>query len=178
MRVIAGSARGRRLLTPPGDRVRPTLDRVREALFSILAPQIPGARFLDLFAGSGANGIEALSRGAAEAVFVDDHPQSLACLEKNLETTGFKPQSRVLRYRLPEGLARIAGPFDCIFADPPHEFGHYPELLAAIDGARLLREGGTLIVEHARRHPLPDTAGQLARTRERDYGMTTLSFYA
>lgn len=178
MRVIAGTARGRRLASPPGDRVRPTLDRVREALFNILAPEIDGATFLDLFAGSGANGIEALSRGAAEVLFVDNHPQSLACIRKNLEDTRLIERGTVVNRRLPGEIHRLQGPWDIVFADPPYDFDDYPGLLAALGGGGLVAPGGRVIVEHTRKITLPEAAGALTLTRQRPYGMTTLSFYA
>lgn len=178
MRVIAGAARGRGLVAPAGDRVRPTLDRVREALFNILGPEIAGRRFLDLFAGSGANGIEALSRGVEAAVFVDDHPQSLSCIQKNLAATGFSGRGRCMRYRLPAELSKVTGEFDTIFADPPHDFGEYEALIAGIETAHLLREGGLIVIEHSRKLRLADRIGRYSRTQERHYGMTTLTFYA
>lgn len=178
MRVIAGIARGRRLLSPPGDRVRPTQERVREALFNILAEDVADARFLDLFAGSGANGIEALSRGAAEAAFVDDHAQSLACIRKNLENTRLDDRGQCLRLSLPRDLTRVSGAFDLVFADPPYDFAAYEVLLAQLAESGLVRDGGRVIVEHPRRTSLPDVAGTLRVARRRDYGSTTLSFYA
>lgn len=178
MRIIAGTARGRRLATPPGDRVRPTLDRVREALFNILAPDIAGAAFLDLFAGSGANGIEALSRGAAHTLFVDSHPQSLACIRKNLEDTRLIERGTVVNRRLPAEIHRIQGPYDVIFADPPHEFTDFDGLLTAIAESAVLGEGGQVIVEHGRKIALPKSVGSLNLVRQRPYGMTTLSFYS
>ena len=178
MRVITGTARGRRLLTPHGERVRPTLDRVREALFSMLMDRLERAAFLDLFAGSGANGIEALSRGALRAVFVDNHPESLDCIRKNLATTGLEHQGQCLRGSLPHDLARLPGPFDIIFADPPYDFADYIGLLTGIDGPGLLKPGGTVVVEHEKKTRLPEAVASLTRTQQRHYGMTTLTFYA
>lgn len=178
MRIIAGTARGRRLLAPKGDRVRPTLDRVREALFNILAFRIEGASFLDLYAGSGANGIEALSRGASLAAFVDNHPESQTCIQKNLEITGFSQHSRVLRYPLPQELGRIPGAYDIIFADPPYGFQGHGELLDAIATTGRLAPGGEVIIEHLRKSPLPETVSTLRQTQTRHYGATALSFYA
>ena len=178
MRVIAGQARGLKLRPPPGDRVRPTLDRVREALFSILTPDLADASFLDLYAGSGANGIEALSRGAASAVFVDSHTQSQVCIRKNLETTKLESRARVMHYGLPENLHKIGGAYDITFADPPYAQGNYTGLLTAIGEARLVAEGGLVIVEHPSWETLPEVAGGLACQRRKRYGKTTLSFYA
>ncbi len=178
MRVVAGSARGLKLVPPDGDRVRPTLDRVREALFNIIGPDLPGAAFLDLYAGSGANGIEALSRGAARAVFVDNHPESQACIRKNLASTKLEERGQLTRNRLPEEMGRIGGTYDVIFADPPYNFTDYEALLVGIDRAGLLAAGGRVILEHASKQDLPERAGRLERVRERRYGKTTLAFYA
>ncbi len=178
MRVIAGQARGLKLVPPPGDRVRPTLDRVREALFSIIGPVLPDASFLDLYAGSGANGIEALSRGAASAVFVDSYTQSQICIRKNLEATRLESRAKVMHYGLPENLRKIGGSYDIIFADPPYAQGNYAGLLTAISEARLLADGGQVIVEHTSKETLPDGAGGLSCQRRKRYGKTTLSFYA
>lgn len=177
MRIIAGNARGLRLVSPPGNQVRPTLDRVREALFNIIAPGIIDASFLDLFAGSGANGIEALSRGAASAVFVDSNAQAHTCIRKNLETTRLGQGATLLRYSLPGELAKITGCYDVIFADPPYDFAEFDTLLSAIVEAGLLADGGQVIVEHSSFKTLPDEAATLTCGRRRRYGKCTLSFY-
>ena len=178
MRIIAGAMRGQRLETPAGERVRPTLDRVREALFNILAPDLEGATFLDLYAGSGAIGIEALSRGATRAVFIDNHPQSARCIRKNLTNTRCEDRGTCMSYRMPEDLKRIPGTFSLIFADPPFDYGDYPGLIEAIANANVLAAGGTLIIEHGFKSDLPEVAGHLTRTQERRYGKTELTFYS
>ena len=178
MRIIAGTMRGMKLEAPAGDRVRPTLDRVRESLFNILAPDLEGATFLDLYAGSGANGIEALSRGALRAVFIDNHPQSAKCIRKNLATTRCEDRGTCMSYRLPEDLRRIPGTFSLIFADPPFDYGDYTGLIEAIANANVLAAGGKLIVEHGFKSDLPEVAGHLTRTQERRYGKTELTFYS
>ena len=178
MRVIAGQARGRKLVPPPGDRVRPTLDRVREALFSIIGPSLPGASFIDLYAGSGANGIEALSRGAALSVFVDSFTESQKCIRKNLETTGLADRAKVMHYGLPESLGKIGGSYDVVFADPPYAQGNYEGLLVAISDAGLVAPGGQVIIEHTSKETLPDIAAALTCQRRKKYGKTTLSIYA
>jgi 16S rRNA (guanine(966)-N(2))-methyltransferase RsmD len=170
--------RGLKLEAPTGDRVRPTLDRVRESLFNILAPDLEGASFLDLYAGSGANGIEALSRGALRAVFIDNHPQSAQCIRKNLATTRCEDRGTCMSYRLPEDLKRIPGTFSIIFADPPFNYGDYAGLIEAIAHANLLAPGGKLIVEHGFKSDLPEVAGHLTRTQARRYGKTELTFYS
>jgi 16S rRNA (guanine(966)-N(2))-methyltransferase RsmD len=154
------------------------LDRVREALFSSLGDQVVDAAVLDLFSGSGAQGIEALSRGAKHVVFVDSHPGSVTCIRQNLQTVGLAKGATVLPFALPEGLARVGGSFDIILADPPYGFGGHDGLLAGIVAAGLLQGGGQVVVEHGTKVGLPESVAGLTRSRERRYGNTVLSFYA
>lgn len=167
-----------RLAAPKGHGVRPTLDRVREALFNILAPRIAGACFLDLFAGTGANGIEALSRGALSAVFVDKEVRSLSAVRANLATTRLAGQARIMKLAIPVGLAQLDGPFDVIFADPPYEFRDFEALFGEIQRRDLLNSGGIIVLEHASRTPLEELIGGFSRTRQATYGDTTLSFFS
>jgi 16S rRNA (guanine966-N2)-methyltransferase len=154
MRVIAGDARGTRLVrVPPG--VRPVSDRVRESLFSSLGDRVEGARVLDLYAGTGAVGIEALSRGAKEAVFVDRSPPALAAVRGNLARTGLEERAVVRRSDVRKFLGKVGGAraFDLVFVDPPYEAGP-PELdavLALLDEKRLLREGFTVVLSRGSR---------------------------
>ena len=180
MRVIAGKARGIRLQAPKGQRVRPTLDRVRESLFNILGPRLPGARFLDLFAGTGANGIEALSRGAEHCAFVDDDVRSLRIIRANLETVRLAQAAEVFRYSLPSGLARVGAEpgYDIVFADPPYDFKKYDALLDGLSQHHLLQGGGIVVIEHDAQTALPDGCGPLRLDRQTRYGDTRLSFYA
>ena len=176
VRVTGGEYRGRTLAVPSGS--RPTEGRVREALFSIWADRLAGARFLDLFAGSGAVGIEAAGRGAGRVVCVDSDPRAVRAMEENLSRLG--PPSRkidVRRLSLPGGLSRLAAgePFDLIFADPPYAFAGHATLLAA--AAPLLAQGGEIAVEHSARGDLPETAGPLVRVDVRRYGESGVSFY-
>ncbi len=178
MRVIAGTARGIPLLPPHKSLpIRPTLDRVRESLFSILGTRIEGGRFLDLFAGTGAHGIEALSRGAAEAVFVDGDARALKLVRDNLVKTRLERGAVCLKLRLPAQLPALRGPFAVAFADPPYEFDDYSGLLAGLSEHHLLAEGGLFVLEHARKNSPPEAQGILLRTRQAHYGDTTLSFY-
>lgn len=177
MRVIAGSARGKRLVVPPGLAVRPTLDRVRESLFNILAPHLEGARFLDLFAGSGAIAIEAISRGAARAVLVENNREALAAIERNLATTGFSERADLRRLNLPEGLAKVGGVYDFVFIDPPYEFDRHAELLTQLQDGRMLEPDAWVIVEHRTQDGMPEQVGALARGRVKIYGQTALTFY-
>ncbi len=181
LRVIAGDTRGRRLRTPPGRAARPTLDRVREAVFSSLTPRLPGVRFCDLFAGSGANGVEALSRGAAYAAFADDNAQAIAVIRANLDALGYAAQARLHRLTLPTGLTRLAAreeaPFGVIYADPPFAFAEYGMLLHTICGQGLLAPGGLVVVEHAARTQLPAGPPQLTCEKRAVYGETAVSFF-
>ena len=144
MRVIAGSARGRRLKGPPGDDTRPMMDRVKEALFSSLGVRVVGARVLDLYAGSGALGIESLSRGAGSVVFVEKGRAALATLRNNMETLGF--DGRVIAGDVGSYLAAAGDRFDLVFVDPPYRLS-----LALVDevlegAAALLANGGTMVL--------------------------------
>lgn len=179
MRIIAGSARGRQLKGPKGPGVRPTSDKVRESLFSILAPVIPGARFLDLFAGTGAMGLEAVSRGASFSLLVDSSRASLAVARDNVALTGFGAFVRLMDLRIDARAApKLAAfaPFDVVFADPPYAEISPDEVLTWM-GAALLAEGGLFLVEHDRRHPAPETAAGLEMTDQRRFGDTLVSFY-
>lgn len=161
---------------------RPTSDRVREAIFNILGPPPEGARVLDLYAGAGGLGLEALSRGAAWAVFVDAAPEAVRCVEQNARDLGFAEQVRVVRAPVATALGRLAqeaAAHAWIFADPPYagdEAERTLGLLGAGD-APLLAAAGTVIVEHDRRRPPADQHGALALTDRRRYGDTEVSFY-
>ena len=181
MRVIAGSAKGTRLRSPRDRGARPTLDRVREALFSILGARVEDARVLDLFAGTGAIGIEALSRGAARCEFVEKDRERKALILENLNAAKVRDRASVRASVLPEGLSTLArdgSRFDIIYADPPFDFGRYAVLCAEIDRLNLLNPEGILIVEHDSKTALGDRTDRLIRVREARYGRTTLSFFA
>lgn len=171
-RIVAGALRGRRLTVADG--VRPTESRLREALFSIWLDRLAGCRFLDLFAGSGAVGIEALSRGADHAVFVEGSARVLAALRRNL--SGLEPSAwRLQKARLPAGLARETGIYDLVFADPPYAFNEHEALLAGLTGR--LAPGGEIALEHSRR-VVPTADPELWRLADRrSYGDSCLSFF-
>lgn len=163
-----------------GSDVRPTPDRVREALFSIVGPRLAGAAFLDLYAGSGANGIEALSRGARLAVFADAAPEAVDTVKGNLERARLGDRARVLRVELPGGLDRGvgAGGFGLIFADPPYSADAYEAVLEAVDRLELLEPGGCLIFEHETSGSLESLGTRpIAWARTAVYGTTALSFF-
>jgi 16S rRNA (guanine966-N2)-methyltransferase len=179
VRVIAGSLGGRRLKAPRGLKTRPTSDRVREALFMALEP-LAGARVVDLFAGSGALGIEALSRGAARAEFVESDRAARAILGANLQALGLDERARVWPLELPAGLGQLAGELraaDLVLADPPYGGRIAAATLAALGGEGVLGPGARVVLEHHTRDAMPDSAGCLRRVRERSYGETVVSTY-
>jgi 16S rRNA (guanine(966)-N(2))-methyltransferase RsmD len=177
MRIVAGTLKGRRIDAPTWEGLRPTSDKLRETLFNVLAPRIEGARLLDGFAGTGAVGIEALSRGAAHVTFVDRDPRAIALIKSNLERCGISDRYAIIRVRF-AGTTRPpdGGSFDIIFLDPPYGAR---ELIEAIEAAAPLVEQQTLlIVEHARRDPAPDSMEKLVRTRVLTSGDSALAFYS
>ena len=186
MRVIAGTAKGTRLVALKELRVRPTLDRVREALFSILTPRVEGAHFLDMFAGTGANGIEALSRGAASATFVDNDARSLEMVRRNLDAARLAAKAVVCRLDLPKGLSTLSSlstRYDIVFADPPYGFARdgpdaYAKLLDALYDARVLTVEAIVVIEHDFRSSLPEKTVHFACARQARYGETALSFFS
>jgi 16S rRNA (guanine966-N2)-methyltransferase len=176
IRVIGGQLRGRRLETPNWAGLRPTSDRLRETLFNILMPRLPGARVLDGYAGTGAVGIEALSRGAARVTFVDHDPRAEALIRNNLARCGVSDRHVIIRARLAAAAGRLAGPFDIVFLDPPYGAA---ELGSGLDaGAPLVAMEGLLVIEHAKRDPAPGSVAGLSLTREVTQGDSALAFYA
>ena len=178
MRVIAGAFKGRNLKSPPSMQVRPTSDRLRETLFNVIAAHVPDARFLDLCAGSGAVGIEALSRGAAHATFVDRSRRSCQLIESNLELCRVPEVQRdIYCAEAAEFLKQNQeNPWDIIFLDPPYK-ENYLRILEILGSSKLLTNDGLLIVEHHHKTALPDTIGHLTRTRILKQGDSALSFY-
>jgi 16S rRNA (guanine(966)-N(2))-methyltransferase RsmD len=180
-RVIAGSAKGVRLRAP-GPGTRPLADRVKQTLFAILEPDLPGADVLDLFAGSGAGGIEALSRGAASAVFVEKDQEAAAVIDANLRTTGLAgPTVAVIRWDVVRWLAESGadGAFDLVLVDPPYA---EPELLGRVlsmlgEPNAPLSPAGRVVAKHFWRDRPPERIGMLAVERERRFGETALTFY-
>ncbi len=184
MRVIAGQYRGRVLKSPPGTQARPTSDRLRETLFNVLAPRITDARFLDLCAGSGAVGIEALSRGAAFVTFVDRSRKMCGLVEANLDLVGVpEDQTEVVMSEAAEYLRRPAprgplAPADIIFFAPPYATDYLPVLeLCGAHAPQLIAPDGILVVEHHHKNALKEAVGQLRRWRILKQGDSALSFY-
>jgi 16S rRNA (guanine966-N2)-methyltransferase len=175
VRIVAGAAKGRRLVAPKGDDVRPTADRVKEALFSSLQPLLTGARVLDLYAGSGGLGLEALSRGAAQVTFVERANASLTALRKNVETVGLPgttvvagEAARALRGEVP------GAPFDLVFADPPYRLPKAELATLLADLVTHLAPGATVVVERAARDGAPPWPAELRAGDPRRYGDTAL----
>jgi len=184
MRIIAGTLRSRVLQAPPGLATRPTSDRLRETLFNVLAPRIAGASFLDLYAGSGAAGIEAHSRGAAFVTFVERAPAALKVLQANLDRLGLGAGFRIHTGSAASFLRRPqtrGAEFDIVFLDPPYDAAEeYAATLGLLGGSAsgLLAAGAVVIAEHRRKEKLELRYGSLERTRLLEQGDAALSFYA
>jgi 16S rRNA (guanine966-N2)-methyltransferase len=186
LRIIAGKFRGRNLKSPPSLEVRPTSDRLRETLFNLIAPRIAGVRFLDLCAGSGAVGIEAISRGATHATFVDSSRAMCALIKANLELCRIeRSESDVIQSVAQDYLRRFVSkqpdsgkPWDIAFYDPPYTTNYLPTLETfGAHSSSLLTEAGVLIVEHSQKNNLPEELRSLVRYRVLKQGDSALSFY-
>jgi 16S rRNA (guanine966-N2)-methyltransferase len=185
MRVIAGTYRSRILKSLKGLALRPTSDRLRETLFNVLGTAVAGARFVDVFAGTGAVGIEALSRGAAEVVFIENHPPAVVLIRKNLESFGVRSGAIVLGTDALRGLEKLAAkytphdrPFDFVFLDPPYAAAEeYARVLRVLGSASFLAPGSVVIAEHHKKFDLPVHTGSLTRFRILKQGDAALSFY-
>jgi len=179
VRVIGGELRGKKLISPRGRSVRPTADRLREALFNIIASEVAQATVLDLFAGTGALGIEALSRGAASACFVDRSRAALALLEKNLLACRLEEKSRRICCDIAKGLGCLksaAAPFTLVFMDPPYERGLLRPTLDRLHRSQSLSPGALVVVEHSAAEPLDDPGTGYRLEDQRRYGKTLVSF--
>ena len=185
MRVIAGKYKGRKLNSPDDYNVRPTTDKAKEALFSILTNDIYGARVLDLFAGTGGLGIEALSRGASYCVFADASRKSLDLIRSNIDHCNIEEPTRVaagdytkvlknLARRIEDGLEE---PFDIILLDPPYDAGYTEKAFELISEGGILAEDGIIVAEHRKQEELPEVLHGFTRTKERRYGVVKLSIY-
>jgi 16S rRNA (guanine966-N2)-methyltransferase len=178
LRVIAGSAKGRILQPPRTSATRPITDRAKESLFAILAPRIPRARFLDLFAGTGSVGIEALSRGCAHAVFVERSRQALAGIRHNLEITGLAARADVVARDVFAYLRDSPSPFDVIFVAPPQWQGLWPRAVALLDREPgWLADGAVVVVQHDPAESTPLELDHLDLTDERTYGRVRFTFF-
>jgi len=185
MRVIAGTYRSRILKSLKGAALRPTSDYLRETIFNVLGPAVAGSRFLDMFAGTGAVGIEAISRGATQAVFIENHAPAAALIRRNLESLGIRSGVFVLAEDAQRGIERLEAKrkpgepgFDFVFIDPPYAAEEqYDRVLRFLGTTSILASGSTVIAEHRRTVELPAEVAQLRRTRVLRQGDAALSFY-
>jgi 16S rRNA (guanine(966)-N(2))-methyltransferase RsmD len=181
MRVISGKFRGRKLRGPKGFRLRPTGDRLKETLFDILGPAVSGTVFLDVFAGTGAVGLEALSRGAREVVFIESSGEAADLIRRNLELCGVAAAYRIIQrdvFAALRALGRQGFRADTVFLDPPYEWQVYPDLLDNVFRADLAGRESRVIVEHHCKADLPENDERFERTRVVRQGDKCLSFYA
>lgn len=180
MRIIAGEAKGKRLECRKGTETRPTQDSIKESLFSIIAPYITDARFLDLFSGTGNIALEALSRGAKRAVMIEKDQEALKYIIKNINNLGYENKSRAYKnetLRAVEILGRKGEKFDIIFMDPPYKDEVCERVMRAISKAGLLAENGLIICEHHMYEDMSEKVGEFKKTDERKYGKKVVTFY-
>ncbi|MBQ6170794.1 MAG: 16S rRNA (guanine(966)-N(2))-methyltransferase RsmD [Ruminococcus sp.] len=175
MRVITGIARGRKLVAPEGLDVRPTADKVKEGIFSAVQFELEGARVLDLFAGSGQMGIEALSRGAERAVFIDSSLRSIRCVNENLRNTGFERQSEVINRDSYDYIKLASQTFDIIILDPPYRYNHIANILPF--AAKKLRDGGIIICEYETEADEPEAPEGMRLRKTYRYGKINVSIF-
>lgn len=175
MRVITGIARGKNILTLSGDALRPTASRVKEGLFSAIQFDIEGRRVLDLFAGSGQLGIEALSRGAERAVFIDESAEAISVIQKNLLTTGLGKSASVARSDYKSYLTMCKDKFDIVFIDPPYHKGFYNDALTL--ATRVMSDYGMIICEYPAEVTVPETVGEFVTYKKYRYGRVNVSIY-
>lgn len=180
MRVISGKVRGLKLDTPKNLDVRPTTDRVKESLFNIINPYIRESNILDLFAGTGSLGIECLSRGAKNCIFVDKSKESIGIVKSNIKKARVENESTILNIDFKDAVKRLSvqkQKFDVIFMDPPYYENMFIDCLKSIDELNLLKEDGLVVVEHDTNDVFDDNIGRLYKSREKKYGNTTITFY-
>ena len=181
MRVISGIARGKNLKAPPGNETRPITDMIKEALFNVLGPDIQGTDFLDLFAGSGSVGIEALSRGADRVVFIDNSSLAVKVIQANLAHCHFTEKHEVFKndvFKAVERLNKDSRWFDYIYIDTPFtQENIFQEIMRKMDGTQLLKDQGTLIIRTPRKMVMPAALKNLQRVRHNHYGESTLHYY-
>lgn len=180
MRVISGSAKGRALKAVPGMSTRPTTDKVKEAIFSMIGPYFDGGQVLDLFAGTGGLGIEALSRGMSRAVFIDVEKKSVDTVLHNVQAAGLKEQAEIFRndaVRALKALAKRERQFELVFLDPPYKMKAIAELIAAMEDQGLLASQAVIVVEHDAEDVLAEMIGGMEQQRRAEYGDTAVTIY-
>lgn len=181
MRVISGTAKGKRLKAPPGNDTRPITDMIKEALFNVLGQNVQGAKFLDLFAGSGSVGIEALSRGAQQVIFVDNSLASVKTIRDNLEHCQFTEDYMIFKNDVIAAAIHLAKKntlFDYIYIDPPFtQESLFPRIMKVMDEKTILKREGMLIIRTPRKMEMPDDLAKIQRLRYNHYGESTLHYY-
>ncbi|WNR46602.1 16S rRNA (guanine(966)-N(2))-methyltransferase RsmD [Paenibacillus roseipurpureus] len=180
MRVISGTAKGRSLKAVPGTSTRPTTDKVKEAIFSMIGPYFDGGQVLDLFAGTGGLGIEALSRGMDKAIFIDIEKKSIDTIQHNVQVAGLKDQVEIYRTdatRALKVLAKRAEQFQLVFLDPPYRMKGIAELISTMEEQALVDEQAVVVVEHDAKDVLDETIGGFLKQRRADYGDTAVTIY-
>ena len=178
MRILGGTLRGRRLAAPPQKGIRPTAGKVKQALFNILAERVPGARFLDLYAGTGLIGIEALSRGASHVTFVESSPANCRLLKANLQRCGYADQAVVQSVASSRFLKQtLFQPYDLVFLDPPYHTGEGENILPTLGAGDIIVPNGVVVIEHFHKYSLPSLIGRLTFVKSHRYGDTLLSIY-
>lgn len=180
VRVVSGSAKGRPLKSVPGSGTRPTTDKVKEAVFSMIGPYFEGGAVLDLFAGTGGLGIEALSRGMESAVFVDMEPKSIDTIRANLKATNLEAKAQVYRNEAGRALSALekrGRVFDLVFLDPPYRLKHGDELMLSMVEKGMLQEDAIIVLEHESNYAYPEEIPGFYRLRQAVYGETTISIY-
>lgn len=178
MRIISGEHKGRRLAGGKKTGLRPTSDRVKESIFNVLQKEIEGKRILDLFAGAGTLGIEALSRGAESVTFVDASRQSMSILRKNLRDLSLENRSTTLRSDGLEALEKLKRRFHLIFADPPYLKGFVQRIVDSVAGSEVLHKNGILILEHHKKEKFSFPEKSLSILKQRRFGDTMISFFS
>ena len=179
IRIIGGELKGRKLVTVPGMKTRPTADRVRESIFNILGERVQGASVLDLFAGTGAMGIEALSRGAESVLFIDDNPAAFGALKKNIKNCSLENRTRAIKWNILKNLniLRAAQPAcNLVFIDSPYNQKMVQPTLSNLGLSRCLKNGAMVVIEHSTREPLAENPAEFNIFDQRRYGKTIVSF--
>lgn len=180
MRVITGSAKGRKLLSPQGERVRPTTDRIKEALFNIIGENIKNSILIDCFAGTGNIGVEALSRGAKKCYFIDNDFKSIEIIHNNLELTNLKKNAIIMNSNVSNALKKIEikkEKVDFVFLDPPYLQEYINPTMKSLSENNILKQNNWIIIEHSKKEHLEEQYGKIKCFRQQVYGNTSLSFY-
>lgn len=180
MRIIGGDFKGRKLRSVPGSNIRPTADRTREAIFNILASRVRGSNVLDLFAGTGAFGIEALSRGADSAFFIDCYKEPISVLRRNLEDISLESRSKILQWNIAKSLdclRSLQTSFNLIFLDPPYNKNLIIPTLSNLHNSRSVRKGACVVIEHSQHESISFDESIFKQSDQRKYGKTLVSFF-